>query len=286
MINLLNEWQIKCEYETLNKTSGGSHMNKTKERAKEILNLYLDEVKDFDFVKSVILVGSLSDNTYTGNAGSDIDLIHIVADEIDYSFEKKQIFDLISKVEQATERDVPISMVVFQSRHLVHPYNYDFELTQENKDLLERPIEVFRALDSGITVYGEDLIKTLERPTRADVEMTKRMNNEQMNALKDTDWYKNEYLKIAYHPSIRMMTQMVLTTAMSEYYYYTGKSCSSKYYILERVEKECPQITYLNLLRLCHKNRFSPDEITEQDIETMNKEYQTCYLKRPKTWNK
>ena len=157
-------------------------MNKTKERAKEILNLYLDEVKAFDFVKSVILVGSLSDNTYTGNAGSDIDLIHIVADEIDYGFEKKQIFDLISKVEHATERDVPISTVVFQSRHLVHPYNYDFELTQENKDLLERPIEVFRALDSGITVYGEDLIKTLERPTRADVEMTKRMNNEQMNA--------------------------------------------------------------------------------------------------------
>ena len=122
-------------------------MNKTKERAKEILDLYLDEVKAFDFVKSVILVDSLSDNTYTGNTGSDIDLIHIVADEMDYSFEKKQIFDLISKVEQATERDVLISKVVFQSRHLVHPYNYDFELTQENKDLLERPIAVLPCME-------------------------------------------------------------------------------------------------------------------------------------------
>lgn len=259
-------------------------MNRTKERAKEILDLYLAEVKALDFVKSVILVGSLSDDTYTGNVGSDIDLIHIVSDEEDYYLEKRQIKELIGKVEQATENDVPIADVVFQSRHLKHPYSYDFELSRENKELIERPIEVFRALDSGITVYGEDFIKTLERPTRADVEMTKRLGAEQMDALKDTEWYKNEYIKTINQPSIRMMTQIVLTTAMSEYYYYTGKSCSSKYDILERVEKECPQITYLNLLRLCHKNRFSPEKITERDIETMNREYQTIYLKRPKTW--
>lgn len=154
----------------------------------------------------------------------------------------------------------------------------------ENKDLIERPIEVFRVLDSGITVYGEDLIQTMERPTRADVEMTQRLNAEKLERLKDTDWYKNEYVKTAAHPTIRMMTQIVLTTAMSEYYYYTGRSCSSKYYILERVQRECPQITYLNLLRLCHKNRFFPDKITEQDMETMNREYQTCFRTRPKTW--
>lgn len=110
-------------------------MNTTKERAIEILNRYLDEVKAFDYVKSVILVGFLSDGTYTGNAGSDIDLIHIVADEVDYDFEKKQISELIGKVEQATERDVPIANVVFQSRHLVHPYHYDFELTRKTRTL-------------------------------------------------------------------------------------------------------------------------------------------------------
>lgn len=270
----------------MNKYLGGNQMNKTKERAKEILKLYLDEVKALDFVKSVILVGSLSDDTYTGNAGSDIDLIHIVSDEVDYGLEKKQITELINKVERAADEDIPIAKVVFQQRHLIHPYNYDFELSQENKDLIERPIEIFRALDSGITVYGEDLIQTLERPTYADVEMTKRLGARQMDTLKDTDWYKNEYIKIVADPSIRMMTQIVLTTAMSEYYYYTGKSCSSKYYILERVEKECPQIIYLNLLRLCHKNRFSPDKITEQDIEMMRREYQTVFLKRPKTWRR
>ena len=119
-------------------------MNRTKERAKEILTLYLDEVKVLDFVKSVILVGSLSDDTYTGNVGSDIDLIHIVSDEEDYYLEKKKIKELIEKVEQASKSDVPIAEVVFQPRHLKHPYSYDFELSRENKDLIERPIEVFR----------------------------------------------------------------------------------------------------------------------------------------------
>lgn len=261
-------------------------MNKTKERAKEILNLYLGEVKALDFVKSIILVGSLSDDTYTGNVGSDIDLIHIVSDEEEYSLEKKQIFGLIGKVECETENDIPIARVVFQERHLKHPYSYDFELSQDNKDLIQRPIELFRAIDSGITVYGENIIRDIERPTREDVEMSVRLGAKQLEELKDTDWYKNQYVKMCEYPTIRIMTQIVLTTAMSEYYFYTGKSCSSKYYILERMEQECSQVPYLNLLRLCHKNRFSPDKITEQDIETMNREYQTNFRNRPKTWSK
>lgn len=97
-------------------------MNKTKERAREILRLYLNEVKALDFVRSVILVGSLSDDTYTGNAGSDIDLVHIVSDQVDYRFEKKRIEELIGKVEGATDNDIPIAKVVFQLRHLVHPW--------------------------------------------------------------------------------------------------------------------------------------------------------------------
>ena len=258
-------------------------MDRSKERAKEILALYLDEVKCFDFVQSVILVGSLSDDTYTGNVGSDIDLIHIVSDGEDYSFEKKQITELIGKVEHTTNHEVPISKVVFQRIHLKHPYHYDFELSQDNKDLIERPIELFRILDSGITVYGEDIIQDIERPTREDVEMSMRLAAEQLETLKDTDFY-NKYIQMRDFPTIRILSQIVLTTAMSEYFFYTGNSCSSKYHILERMEKECPHIPYLNLLKLSHKYRFAPDEITECDIKTMNREYQTCFRTRPKTW--
>lgn len=260
-------------------------MNKSKERAKEILSLYVSEAKNLEFIKSIILVGSLSDDTYTGNAGSDIDLVHIVSDEEDYLSEKKQIFELISRIESVTERDVPIARVVFQQRHLVRPYEYDFELSADNKDLMQRPIEIFRILDSGITVYGEDIIRTIERPARSDAEMSERLNARHLETLKDTEWYK-EYVKMIENPTIRIMTQSVLTTALSDYYFYTGNSCSSKYHILKRMEQEMPQLSYLNLLRLCHKNRFSPDEITEQDIETMKREYQTCFRTKPKTWLK
>lgn len=260
-------------------------MNKSKERAKEILSLYVSEAKNIEFIKSIILVGSLSDDTYTGNAGSDIDLVHIVSDEEDYLSEKKQILERISRIESATEGDVPIARVVFQQRHLVRPYEYDFELSADNKDLMQRPIEIFRILDSGITVYGEDIIQTIERPARSDVEMSERLNAQYLETLKNTEWYKG-YVKMIENPTIQIMTQSVLTTALSDYYFYTGNSCSSKYHILKRIEKELPQLSYLNLLRLCHKNRFSPDDITEEDVETMKREYQTCFRTRPKTWLK
>lgn len=258
-------------------------MNTTKERAKEILSLYISAAKKLEFIKSIILVGSLSDDTYTGNIGSDIDLIHIVSNEQEYLYEKKQILELINQIECATEKDIPIARVVFQQKHLVHPYEYDFELSADNRDLMQRPIEIFRILDSGITIYGEDLTKTIERPTRSDVVMSKRLDAQLLETLKDTEWYKG-YVQMIENPTIRIMTQTVLTTALLDYYFYTGNSCSSKYHILKRIEQEVPQLSYFNLLRLCHKNRFTPDEITEQDIETMKIEYQTCFKTRTKTW--
>ena len=259
--------------------------NKTRERAWEIIDIYLREIRNVPGVKSVILVGSLSDDTYTGNAGSDIDLVHIIYDDYDYASEKKRITDLISKTESETGQDIPLSRTVYSEKHLVHPYTYDFELTLENRDLVDRPIELFRVLDSGKVLYGEDIIPSLERPTRDDVKKSVELGKEQHRILAKQypDWAA-EYAEMRRHPTIRIMTQIVLTTALSDYYFYTGKSCSSKYRILERVEQDLPGLSYLRLLKLCHKNRFSPDEMTEADFETMNREYEDVFLKRPATW--
>ena len=261
-------------------------MNKTKERAQEIINTYINAAKDLGFVRAIILVGSLSDDTYTGNAGSDIDLVHIVSDEVDYQVEKRAIIRLIEEIEEQTDHDIPISRVVFQEQHLLHPYKYDFELKPENKDLIERPIEILRMLDSGIVLMGDPSIKeSIERPTREDVLETKRLGKKQLEILRveDPDFYR-EYQRTTQNPSTRIMTQIVLTTALLEYFFYTCKSCSSKYYILRRIEEDLPNLTYLNLIRLCHKNRFSPEEITETDIAAMREEYRTVFLNRPKTW--
>ncbi len=257
--------------------------NKSKERAKEILKIYLDKAKNLEFIKSIILVGSLSDDTYTGNAGSDIDLIHIVGDDKDYYSEKKDVFELINKVENLTDNDIPISKVVFQQKHLSHPYNYDFELSRENNDLIQRPIEIFRILDGGVTVYGEDLTGTIESPTRDDVKKTWRLNKQFTETLANTNWYK-EYTNMRKNPTIRIMTQIVLTAALSDYYFWTNKNCSSKYRILECVKRDLPELEYLNLLRLCHKNRFFPNEITQEDIKIMKQEYADSFLTKRKTW--
>ena len=253
--------------------------NKTKERALEIITIYLQAIETVKSVKSVILVGSLSDDTYTGNAGSDIDLVHIIYDQYDYKSEKKKITDVISMVECETNNDIPISRTVYSESHLLHPYLYDFDLSIDNKDLIERPIEIFRVLDSGRTLYGADVISTLEKPTRNDVQESIKLEAKQLQLLEkeNPEWFL-AYMEMRKHPTIRIMTQIVLTTALSDYYFHTGKSCSSKYKILELAERDMPNLSYLNLLRLCHKNRFSPGEMTEEDIKTMNREYKDVFL--------
>ena len=226
--------------------------NKTRERAREIINVYLQAVAAVESVKSVILVGSLSDGTYTGNLGSDIDLVHIVYDRYDYETEKQRIVDLISRVESETNNDVPISRTVFSEKHLLHPYTYDFDLCVKNKDLIERPIELFRILDSGKLLYGEDVVPTLERPTREDMLESIKLNRQWTEILsrENPGWYAASK-EMRKHPTIRIMTQIVITTAMSDYYFLTGKSCSSKYRILELAQRDLPGLSYLNLLKLC-----------------------------------
>ena len=52
-------------------------VDKSESRAKEIVGIHLIELEKelSNELLSVILVGSLSNNSYTGHAGSDIDLI-------------------------------------------------------------------------------------------------------------------------------------------------------------------------------------------------------------------
>lgn len=262
-------------------------MDRSKETAMKILELYLVEAEKKDFIKSIILVGSLSDDTYTGNAGSDIDLVHIVSDNMDYKQEKAEIIRIIEKIETRTGRAVPIAKVVYQERHIKHPYQYDFEVAAENKDLIELPVEMHRILDSGITVFGDDEIrKSVERPTREDIAAMKKLVKEQQEkaSQEDPEWYRS-YTETCRNPSLRIMTQMVLTNALSDYLYYTDKSCSSKYFILQRMEEDCPELQYMELLRLCHKYRFYPEQIAASDEMRMKEEYRNTFLNRPETWS-
>ncbi|MDD6035246.1 MAG: hypothetical protein PUC30_03465 [Lachnospiraceae bacterium] len=128
---------------------------------------------------------------------------------------------------------------------------YDFALSSDNKSLINRPIEVFRILDSGMTLYGEDYKDTIERPTRDDVLASERLEQATLEILSksDPEWYQ-QYNNMKKNPSIGILTQIVITSAMLEYFYYTDKSCSSKYQILKRMEEDVPSLPYLNLLKV------------------------------------
>lgn len=256
--------------------------NKSRERANEIIQIYVDGLDKFKFLKSVVLVGSLSDNTYTEGPSSDIDFVHIV-DENYYLEAKKEISDYIEYVEKLTNNDIHIAKVVYAYESLFHPYNYDFELNIENRDNIEMPIEILRIKDSGKVIYGEDIIEKIENPTKKDILISDKLEAMLLEALKEKDplWYEN-YKETKQNPPIGILVQIVITSAMKDYFLITGKNCSSKFRILECIENDIPSFEYLELLRLCHKWRFNKESITKSDLLKMEKEYKSSYLKSKK----
>ena len=256
-------------------------MNNSKKRAHKIIAYHIENIKDLrDIIKSVILVGSLSDDTYTGNAGSDIDLIHVLND--DAPMDSKDIIrEQIYKTERETNKDIPISKCVYFYKELFPPYKTDFELNDKNKDMVELSIEIFRLKDSGKIVYGQEIINEIPTPARDDIllfhEIAERWNR--AIAEQDPERYKI-YLQTMENPPIRLIVQIVFTGAMVHYYFYTGKSCSSKAEIYDKIKNSIPHYRFIKLLELSHKWRFYPDSITDDDKLFMMNEYQTWYKYR------
>ncbi|WIV11540.1 hypothetical protein [Proteiniborus sp. MB09-C3] len=250
-------------------------MNKSLERAKEIINHHLKNISSLNnsiFI-SVILVGSLSDNSYTGNAGSDIDLIHVLSDNAP-SNSRDIVFKTITKTEQETNNDIPISRCIYRYSDLFIPYSTDFDLNLENKDLMELPIEIMRIKDSGITIFGENIIEKIDNPTREDIILFKNISGKWNELLKEEkpDWYV-QYLKTCENPTIRIIVQTVIIRAMLDFFFETGMSCSSKLKIADNMYKEVTDYRFQRLLDLCVKWRYLPTDITQDEEEYMRKAF-------------
>jgi len=80
---------------------------------------------------SVVLVGSLSNGSFTGRPGSNIDLVHILRDG---SGARQAVLDAIARTEQETERLLPLARCIYEQSQRKRPYPQDFPLTKENKD--------------------------------------------------------------------------------------------------------------------------------------------------------
>lgn len=255
-------------------------MNKSKERAKEIINIHLKNITSLakSCVNSIILVGSLSDDSYTGNAGSDIDLIHILKKNSS-SFDRDKILKIIDKSENDTNKDIPISKCVYHYEDLFRPYNTEFELCLKNKDYMELPIEVLRVKDSGIVIWGENEIDSLNTPTKEDVIKFNKISQRWTKIVeKENPKFYEEYKKMIDAPTIRILVQMIITKAMLQYYFATGESCSSKKQINVKMKENVAKYRFQKLLDLCVKWRYTPNEITRSDEEYMMNNYKEWKL--------
>jgi len=253
-------------------------MNKSIERAYQIISHHIENIDRLHgLVKSVVLVGSLSDDTYTGNEGSDIDLIHVLHDAAPMD-SREIVRACIAKTELETDKDIPISKCIYFYRDLLRPYKKDFELNENNRDMVELPIEIMRMKDSGKAVYGEDIIRNIDTPTWDDV-LTFHDISERWSksiAEQDPESYRT-YMETAANPPIRLIVQSVLTRAMIHYYFYTGNSCSSKALIYDKMRTAVADYRFLRLLELSHKWRFDPDSIMSDERDFLMSEYQVWY---------
>ncbi|MBQ8835050.1 MAG: nucleotidyltransferase domain-containing protein [Oscillospiraceae bacterium] len=239
-------------------------MNKSRERAMEILSIHLRKIQASmeDAVQSVVLVGSLTNGSYTADNGSDIDLIHILRDDAAPESRGK-LLALIGETEAMTQRDIPISRCVYRYSHLFFPYPTDFSLCLENKDYIELPIEIMRMKDSGLTVWGEDILDAISYPRREDVLFFKMLSGKwaQLEAERGFRPIPDDQLPV------RLIVQSVLVRAMLDYFLVTGASCSNKAAVAERLRRDVPEYALQELTEWCTRWRYSKEWDTAE-VET------------------
>ncbi len=249
--------------------------NKSEARAREIISTHLG-VLEGELSKellSVILVGSLANGSYTGNAGSDIDLIHVLKDNPSAGL-RNQVKVLIEKTESLTDYDLPIAKCIYGFSQMKRPFRYDFELCLGNKDLIELPIEILRIKDSGLTIWGKDIIDLIDSPVRADIIYSKKLSIlwGEKEKEKNPELYEKRTQFIE-NPPPRILLQSIIVNAMLDYYFLTGKSCSSKKEIGKRLELDVGKYVFQELLDLCITYRYNPEKVSPQQELWMRNRY-------------
>lgn len=237
-------------------------VNKSYDRAMAILAHHLQGLEDrcADVLQAVVLTGSLVTGCYTGDAGSDIDLVHILKSDAPEEA-RARVLDCIDRTERETNRDLHIARVVYRQRDLYPPYPSDFVLSRENKDYLELPIELLRMKDAARIVWGMVALDAIPVPERADVvaclERSARWAQEMMAA--GVPLPPQEALPV------RLIVQSVLVRALLDVFFATGRSCSSKAEVAGRLREGVPEYAFLPLVEACTRWRYAQETFTQED---------------------
>ncbi|MDR2687257.1 MAG: nucleotidyltransferase domain-containing protein [Oscillospiraceae bacterium] len=244
----------------------------TREQAFALIGHHLANLQPLaPALASVVLVGSLSNGSFTGRPGSDIDLVHILRDG---GNARRAVLDAIARTEGESNRLLPFARCVYDRSQLKRPYPRDFPLTAEHKDLLELPVEILRMKESGRVLWGEDLLEWIDAPTREDLRaMQARARAFEQAVLAADPAFAQRRADALRNPTPRLMAQIVLTNAMLHYYFATGQSCSDKSAVAARMLRDVPAYRFHELLALAAKCRESPEGFTPADKKSMRGQF-------------
>lgn len=243
---------------------------KSRERAMEILSRHLRNVGEdcATALQAVVLTGSLVTGSYTGDAGSDVDLVHILRSDAPENA-RSCVLACIARTERETGRDLPISRCVYRLRDLYPPYPADFELCPANKDYVELPVELLRMKDAARVVWGELQLDGIPVPTREDLMAYQELSAKwaQQMAADGVPLPPQENLPL------RLMVQSVLVHAMLDVFFATGRSCSSKAEAAERLRAGAPDYAFLPLVEACTRWRYAPETFMEADAQMIRAQW-------------
>ena len=195
--------------------------DKSEKRAREILHSFVDVVsaKYKDDIKALILVGSLSNGSYVEGPGRDIDIITVLK-ETAKEEARKLVLEQIEITEAQFNHDIPISRTIYLLSELTRPFKTDISMSLENKHLLEVTTELQRIHDSGILLFGENIIEELPIPSRDEIIAFDKLARE---------WHKSEAGKnpkmreILDEPPINILVQSIITNAFRALFLFHGQ---------------------------------------------------------------
>lgn len=266
------------QYITTFKKLGGYDLimiihDKSEKRAREILQYYVNSIStDFsEYIEAIILVGSLSNGSYVEGPGRDIDVIMIIKNTTSNDI-RESILIKIDYIENKFNNDIPIARTVYKLCEMKRPFRTDINLSLENKHLLEVTTELQRVHESGILLYGRNIIEELPVPSREEIIYFNKLNRK---------WSKMQVSKspeiqnVLNDPPINILVQIIITNAFRHYYYATNKSCSNKHEIASKMKHDVPNYRFQNALDIATKYKINPNkELTKTEYKELKQDYQ------------
>jgi len=242
--------------------------SKSEAVARSMLNQYATQVvADLgESVSAILLVGSLATGSYIPGPG-DIDQITILEDSAPERAEV-QVLQLINETMSSFDGAINMATVVYRQHDLERPWTTQWNLQPETKHLVTVPEELLRIHDHAQVLYSHLFdLSTLPVPN----------TDEMLGYMKRWKKWNDAYQRN--HPApdpmpVRLLVQTILSRAIWDYYFATGRTCFNKHEIAARISREVPEYRFQTGLDAATNVRLSLFECTSDDTKEV---LTTCY---------